>query len=76
MLEEYARASYIFVSYISLIVRGLLFDYVMVIFPALATPSYNIVDKIKRVVMMKIFEEFQAWIDNKLVSKMKSFSQI
>lgn len=32
--------------------------------------------KIKEMIMIEIFEKAQAWVDNKLVLKMKAFSQI
>ena len=46
----------------------------MVVFQALAPPWYNTVDKIKKAAIIENFEEVQGWVDNKLVSKMKSFS--
>ena len=75
-LEEYTPAARIFIDCMSLIVCGLSLDYLMVVFQALASPWYNTVDKIEKAAIMKIFEEAQAWVDNKLVSKMKSFSQM
>ena len=48
----------------------------MVVFQASATLWYNTVDKIEKAAIMEIFKEAQAWVDNKLVSKMKSFSQM
>ncbi len=76
MLEEYNPAIRIFVGRMSLIVRGLPLDHLMVIFQALAPLWYNTVNKIKRAAMMEIFEKAQAWVDNKLVLKMKAFSQM
>ena len=75
-LEEYTPAAQIFVGCMSLIVRGLPLNHLIVVFRALAPPWYNTVDKIERAAIMEIFEEAQAWVDNKLVSKMKSFSQM
>lgn len=75
-LEECTLAARVFLGRLCLLVRGLHLDQLMVIFRATVPMWYSTATRIEKAAMIEMFEEAQAWVEQKLVSKMKAFSQM
>ena len=75
-LEEYTPAACIFFGRLLLVVRGLHLDQLIVIFRASAPSWFTTVARDKKAAMIEAFKEAQAWVDQKIVAKMKAFSEI
>ncbi len=75
-VEEYTLATQIFLDRLCLIVRGLHLDQLMIIFCATIPMWYGTAARIEQFAMIETFEEAQAWVEQKLVSKIKTFSQM
>lgn len=75
-LEEYDAAAKAFLGRLSLLVRGLHQDQLMVIFRATLPNWYNTSDKSDKLAMSESFEAAQTWIDSQLIGKMRAYTRL
>ncbi len=75
-VEEYTLAARVFFGRLCLVVCDLHLDQLIVIFHATVPMWYGTAARIEKSTMIETFEEVQAWMEQKLVSKMKVFSQM
>lgn len=75
-LEDYEQVVKLFVARLSLLVRGLYQDQLMVIFRASVPLWYSTADKADKIALSESFEAAQTWVDSQLIGKMKAYARM
>lgn len=65
-----------FLARLSLVVRGLKEDQILVIFRASVPTWYSSAKKADKVRIFEIFEFVRTWVENQLIGKLRALSQV
>lgn len=75
-LKEYKPVAKQFLARLSLVVRGLKEDQILVIFRASVPTRYSSAKKADKVRIFEIFEFVRTWVENQLIGKLRALSQV
>ena len=75
-IDDYALAVKRFLARLSLVVRGLNRDQVMVVFRATVPNWYSIAEKADKLRTSELFESVHTWVETYLIDKLHSYSRL
>lgn len=75
-LDDYALAMKRFLARLSLVVRGLHQDQIMVVFRATVPNWYSTAEKADKLRASELFESAHTWVETQLIDKLHSYSKL
>ncbi len=75
-IDDYAFAVKRFLARLSLVVRSLNWDQVMVVFQVIVPNWYSIVEKTEKLSTSELFESTYTWVETYLIDKLHLYSRL